>query len=67
MTQDCSATSGSSVFNNSIIIIIESLAAFTGDPELSYKLNDDDVSLVMVPQLKGFIFVRWLVGKKIYF
>lgn len=64
MTQDCSATSGSSVFNNSIIIIIESLAAFTGDPELSYKLNDDDVSLVMVPQLKGFIFVRWLVGIK---
>lgn len=48
-------------------MITESLAAFTGDPELSYKVNDDDVSLLMVPQLKGFIFVRWLLGKKICF
>lgn len=46
--------SGSSIFNNSIVHI-KSFALFTGDPELSYGVNYDDVSLT-IPQLGAFIF-----------
>lgn len=57
LTQDCSATSGSSVFNNSIINI-ETFPPFARDPELSYRINDDDVSLLTIPQLEAFLFCQ---------
>lgn len=54
LTQDCSATSGSSAFNNSIINI-KCFTLLTADPELGYRVNDD-VSLLSIAQVEAFIF-----------
>lgn len=50
------------VFNN--IRNIKSFVPFTRDAELGYRIDDDDdVSLLTIPQLEAFIFVRWSVEK----
>lgn len=52
-------------FNNSTVNI-KRFSLFTRDPELSYRVKYDDVSLLTIPRLEAFIFCQVVKWKTVF-